>query len=104
MTDYGYAAQILNNSARGAMGDSDSTGELWVLKRFSRVLALALGKKPWKWKQLQPGVPFDEVIDRVKQAQSENRTEKRQVWRLRSTDGDLGVTDPVDPRSDEKAH
>ena len=70
MTGYGYVAQGAADSSRRFLTPSDPAGDHWVLTKFSRVLALALGKKLWA-KPVQPQVHFGEVIERVKQAQAE---------------------------------
>lgn len=56
-----------------------SGGDDWMLNRFSHVLAIALRKKLWTTKQLQPLVPFAQVIDRVKQAQPETEKAKARL-------------------------
>lgn len=78
MTGYGYAAPIIDDSSRRFLTPSDPTGDHWVLTKFSRVLALALGKKLWS-KPAQPQVHFGEVIERVKHAQAE--ADEKQVAR-----------------------
>lgn len=69
MAGYGFAAQAIDTSRR-SITPSDTTGDHWVLAKFSRVLALALGKKSWA-KPAQTSVHFGDVIERVKQAQGE---------------------------------
>lgn len=70
MAGYGFAAQAMDTSSRRSLTPSDSSGDHWVLAKFSRVLALALGKKSWA-KPAQTSVHFGDVIERVKQAQEE---------------------------------
>lgn len=71
MAGYGYAVQAVDHSSRRSLTPSRTSGDHWVLTKFSRVLALALGKKSWLGKPAQPPVAFSDVIERVKQAQTE---------------------------------
>lgn len=69
MAGYGYATQVADDVSRRTVTSTGSGGDDWVLKRFSRVLAIALGKKLWATEHAEPPVPFGEVIERVQQAQ-----------------------------------
>ena len=70
MTGYGYASPTIEDSSRRFLTSANPTKDHWVLTKFSRVLALAFGKNRWA-KPAQPEVHFGEVIERVKQAQTE---------------------------------
>ena len=83
MTGYDYAAPTIDDSSRRFLTPSDPNGDHWVLTKFSRVLALALGKKLWA-KPTPPQVHFGEVIERVKQAQPEG--DEKQVASRRQLD------------------
>ena len=64
-----YAVQAVDDASRRSLTPSRTNGDHWVLTNFSRVLALALGKKTWRGKPAEPPVPFSDVIERVKRAQ-----------------------------------
>lgn len=75
MAGYGYATPTVHDGSRRSPTPSDAARDHWVLTKFSRVLALALGKKAWR-KPVQPPVPFGDVIERVRRAQAEHDEER----------------------------
>lgn len=87
MAECGYAVHALDDASGRYLTPSRTSGDHWVLTKFSRVLALALGKKAWR-KPVPPPVSFGDVIERVKQAQEHD--EERPANQQFSDDAGLG--------------